>query len=117
MKFEETKINNIHVMRVQEARLDSTISPEFKTQLLRLVENEQVRNILIDLKNVEYVDSSGLGALLFGHRQAKSHSGRMKLVHLNPKVVTLIKIANLENILEGYDDENDAVKSFANGGE
>ena len=112
MQIREEKIGDIQVMRIDEKRLDNNISSELKTEFLRLVENENVVNLLIDLKNVEYVDSSGLGALLFGHRQIKSNTGLLKLVHANPKVKTLIKIANLETILVAFDSEREAMDSF-----
>lgn len=112
MNFQKENIDDVTVVRVQESRLDSTISTDVKTELLRLVEREGVQKILIDLKQVDYVDSSGLGALLFGHRQAKLNSGKLKLVNLNPKIRTLIRIAKLENILEGYQNEQEALKSF-----
>jgi anti-sigma B factor antagonist len=112
MKYREEKIDDVLIMRVEEPRLDSTVSSHFKTELLRLVENKKEKKILVDLRKVDYTDSSGLGALLFGHRQLKSHSGRLKLMHLNPKVQTLIKIAKLDDILEGFDNESEAIGSF-----
>lgn len=112
MHYQEEQVGDVLIIRIDEDRFDSTVSPEFKTELLRLIEGEHVRNILIDLKEVEYVDSSGLGALLFGHRQAKAKSGKLKLLNINPKVSTLIKIAKLEDILEHFSDEQQALKSF-----
>jgi len=112
MHYQEEQVGDVLIIRIDEDRFDSTVSPEFKTELLRLIEAEHIRNILIDLKKVEYVDSSGLGALLFGHRQAKAKSGKLKLLNINPKVSTLIKIAKLEDILEHFSDEQEALQSF-----
>lgn len=112
MHYQEEKVGDILVVRVDEERFDSTVSAEFKAELLRAVERKQVKHILVDLKKVQYVDSSGLGALLFGHRQAKAKSGLLKLLHINPKVRTLIKIAKLEDILENFEDEEAALQSF-----
>jgi anti-anti-sigma factor len=116
MKFREDKIDAVLVLRLEEARLDGTISSEMKTELLRLVETENEKNILLDLASVEYADSSGLGSLLFGHRQAANHDGAMKLLHLNQKVLTLMKIAKLERLLEWYQDEDTALNSFGKTG-
>jgi len=113
MNLLEEKNGNVLVVRPQDARLDSAISSEFKTELLRMIERENANQLLVDLQKVEYVDSSGLGALLFGHRHAQAHSGSLKLMRLNQKVRTLIKIANLEDILEVFEDEDTAVASFA----
>ena len=112
MNIREEIIGDVQVLRIEEPRLDSALSSELKTELLRLIENEKAEHILIDLAAVEYIDSSGLGALLFGHRQVKSHNGILKMLHLNQKVRTLIKIANLEQILVSYDDEKEALESF-----
>ncbi len=112
MNIQEEQVDGVHVVRFRDARLDSTCSSALKTELLRLVENEGVIHLLLDLKDVDYVDSSGLGALLFGHRHIKGNKGKMKLVHLSQKVKTLIRIANLEKILEGYDDEKSALAAF-----
>jgi len=112
MKLREEKIDDVQVLRIDEPRVDSALSSELKTELLRVIEKEEAKQILIDLKAVEYVDSSGLGSLLFGHRQVKAHDGIIKLVHLNQKVKTLIKIANLEQILVAFDSEKEALESF-----
>ncbi len=112
MKLREEKVGDVLVVRVEEPRLDSNVSVEFKTELLRLVETEGERKILVDLQQVDYADSSGLGALLFGHRHARDHAGLLKLVHVHPKVRTLIDIAKLDDILETYDSEDAALKSF-----
>ncbi len=112
MNVREEKVGGVLVVRVEEARLDSTISAEFKTELLRLLEGEAVRNVLIDLRKVDYADSSGLGALLFGHRHARGHEAALKLVHVNPKIRTLIRIAKLDDVLEIFDGEDEALNSF-----
>ncbi|NIR50739.1 STAS domain-containing protein [candidate division KSB1 bacterium] len=112
MKLHEEKISDVLVVRLEEPRLDNTVSSEFKTELLRLAETEGVQNVLVDLGKVDYADSSGLGALLFGHRQLKLNSGDLKLLNPTPKVQTLIRIAKLEDVLAVFDNENAAVESF-----
>lgn len=112
MKFREEDSNGVKILRLEEARLDASISSELKTEILRLVEQEAVVNLLVDLQKVDYIDSSGLGALLFGHRHIKTNDGRMKLVHLNQKVQTLIKIAQLEDVFDRHNSEKEALGSF-----
>lgn len=112
MQFKEEKKDNVLIFRILHPRLDSTNGPEFKTEMFRLIESEQEKGILIDLKEVDYADSSGLGALLFGLRQARAHSAQFKLVNVNPKVLNLIKIAKLDHVIEGFDDEQEAIASF-----
>jgi anti-sigma B factor antagonist len=112
MEYKEEKIGNVLVIRILQPRLDTYIAPELKTEILRLVEKAGEHKILIDLKQVDYVDSSGLGALLFGVRHAKSKSGMLKLMNSNQKFLNLIRIAKLDNVIVNYDKEEQAIKSF-----
>jgi anti-sigma B factor antagonist len=104
--------NNVTILRLQDARLDNVIAADLKAQLLVLIE-EGNKNILIDLAKVEFADSSGLGAILFGIRQARPLNGHVKLVNPQSRVLSLIKIAKLDNVIEAYDDEGEAIESFA----
>ena len=99
-------------MRLGDARLDTTLAPDLKTKLLGLAEQDEPQ-ILIDLKEVEYADSSGLGAILFGIRRARDNGGTCKLVNLNNRVLSLIRIAKLDHVIEAFDDEKEALKSFS----
>jgi anti-sigma B factor antagonist len=104
--------NNVTILRLQDPRLDNVIAADLKAQLLVLIE-EGTKNILIDLAKVEFADSSGLGAILFGIRQARPLNARVKLVNPQSRVLGLIKIAKLDNVIEAYDDEGEAIESFA----
>jgi anti-anti-sigma factor len=67
---------------------------------------------LVVLSEVNYADSSGLGALLFGLRQLKNLGGQLKLLGAKNRVFNLIKIARLENYLPNFDDKKAAIESF-----
>jgi len=111
MPFEKIKQDNVTIIKIDAERLDSNIAPDLKTELL-LLADQGVINILVDLTNVVYVDSSGLGALLFGLRQLRDFQGTLKLLGANDRVLNLIRIAKLESVLVNYVDENSAVQSF-----
>lgn len=112
MEFINEKKSGVHVLRMQAPRLDSDLAPLLKTEFLRLF-NKKIYNILLDLNAVEYCDSSGLGAILFGVRHANEQGGTMKLVHLNAKILSLIKIAKLDDYIDSFDNETEALQSFA----
>jgi anti-sigma B factor antagonist len=111
MNFKSAVKNNVTILRLQDERLDSSIASELKAHLLVLIE-EGNANILIDLAKVGYTDSSGLGAILFGIRQARPVNGKIKLANLQSRVLSLIKIAKLDNVIEAYDNEAEALESF-----
>ena len=105
--------NEIQILRIREERLDSNVAPELKAFLLEEFDKNRPQRILLDLKKVDYADSSGLGAILFGLRLAREDESQVKLMHVNPRVMTLLKIAKLETIIDTFDDEAEAVASFA----
>jgi len=107
----ETK-EDVAIVKIDKERLDSILAPLLKSELLILV-NEGVKKILIDLSDVTYADSSGLGALLFGLRQMKGMEGQLKLFAANDRVMSLVRIARLDDYLRNYDDKKQAIKSFA----
>lgn len=112
MDFNVESNGDIKIIRLSDARLDTTLAPDLKTKLLGLAEADEPQ-ILIDLKSVEYADSSGLGAILFGIRRARDNGGSCKLVNLNNRVLSLIRIAKLDHVIEAFDDEMEALKSFS----
>ena len=70
------------------------------------------KNILLDLENVGYIDSGGLGELVGRKASADAKGVDIKLVHLQKKVKGLLQITKLITIFETFEDENVAVKSF-----
>jgi anti-anti-sigma factor len=111
MDFNIESNGAIKIFRLNEQRLDTSLAPDLKTHLLGMAEQEEPQ-ILIDLKEVEYADSSGLGAILFGIRQARDNGGACKLMNLNSRVLSLIRIAKLDHVIEAFDNEPEAISSF-----
>lgn len=105
------KKNNVTILRLEDQRLDFSVAPDLKTKFIEFANAGEAR-LLLDLTHVEYADSSGLGAILFGIRQLRPVKGSLKIVNLQPRVLTLIKIAKLDNVIESFDDENEAMASF-----
>ncbi|MGH9784052.1 MAG: STAS domain-containing protein [Terriglobia bacterium] len=69
--------------------------------------------ILLNLGEVTYVDSAGLGALVRSHTAVAKQNGKLKLVQVPAKVQTLLRITKLQHLFEMFDDETTAVASFS----
>ena len=70
------------------------------------------KKILLNLADVNYIDSSGLGALVSGYTTITGQQGQMKLLNLTTKVHDLLQITKLLTVFEVFTDEATAVKSF-----
>ena len=111
MGFVKEEQKGVTIIKVEDERLDSMIAPQLKSELLFLA-NDGKKNILIDLSGVSYADSSGLGAFLFGIRQLKNIDGQLKLFSANDRIMSLVRIARLDNVLLNFYDKEEAISSF-----
>lgn len=98
MKFSVDKRDRLCVLKVDEEKLLSNFAPQLKSELL-LLHAEGYKNVILDLSSVHFVDSSGLSALLVGNRLSKEAGGTFVLTNLNSHIQKLVKISQLESIL------------------
>ena len=74
---------------------------------------EQRRQIVLNLADVDYIDSSGIGELVSGFTAVKNQGGDLKLLQLTKKVRDLLQITKLYTVFEVFTDEPTAVRSFS----
>ena len=98
MRFQIDKRDRLVIVKLNEDKLLSNLAPQLKSELV-ILNNEGFRNIVLDLGEVQYVDSSGLSALLVGNRLCKESTGTFVLTGLNTHIQKLINISQLEPIL------------------
>ena len=70
------------------------------------------KKIVLDLADVDYIDSAGLGALGSAFTSVRNEGGDLKLVYLTKKVQDLLQMTKLYTVFEIFDDETAAIKSF-----
>jgi len=87
-----------------------------REKITQLVAAGLVR-IVLDLEQVDYIDSTGLGNLVISYTQVKKAGGALKLLHLNKRNVELLALTRLHTIFEVFAEETDAVNSFFPGRE
>ncbi|MDQ6707308.1 MAG: STAS domain-containing protein [Acidobacteriota bacterium] len=69
-------------------------------------------NMILNLAHLDYIDSTGLGALVMCATTAKKAGGKIKLLNLNKRHIELLVMTKLATIFEIFADEQDAVNSF-----
>jgi len=111
MNLQSENRNGIITIQVKEERLDAHNSGELKVEMQRLFD-EGNKNLLIDLKEVRFIDSSGLGALVSGFKNATSHQGSLKLATLQPQVKSMFELTRLHRVFEIFSTTAEALESF-----
>ena len=98
MKITLDKKDHCSILSLHEENLNSIIAPDLKSEFVFL-RNEGVRNLIFDMSDVQYVDSSGLSSVLTANRLWKGYGQFVLAGTLNPSVEKLIKISRLDTIL------------------
>lgn len=108
MKYTIDKQEKYCLLSLHEEKMDSSIAPNLKSQMITL-QAEGVRNIILDLTDVKYTDSSGLSALLVGNRIFQEDGGIFVLAKLSEHTMKLIKISQLDSVLHILPSVEEAV--------
>ncbi len=81
-------------------------------EMIRDLLNKGQKRIVLNLADVNYIDSSGIGELVSGFTTVKNQGGELKLLHLTKKVHELLQITKLYTVFDVHSDEKTAVRSF-----
>lgn len=110
MKYTIDKQEKYSLLKLHEEKLDSSVAPNLKSELITL-HAEGIRNIILDMADVKYTDSSGLSALLVGNRVVQEDGGIFVLAGLSDHAMKLIKISQLDSVLNILPTIEEAVDS------
>jgi len=81
--------------------LDLHTSPEFKEKLSRLfAANLDITNLIMDVKGLSFIDSSGLGVILGRYRELEERGGRLFFVQANPQIMRILQMSGFQKISE-----------------
>ena len=108
MNFKIEKFDKYALVVVFAEKLDTSIAPTLKSELV-VLNSEGVKNIIIDLSNSRYCDSSGLSAILVANRLCKNSKGAFVLRGLQEPVKKLISITQLDTILNIAENEKESI--------
>jgi anti-sigma B factor antagonist len=108
MKYTIDKQEKYTQINLHEEKLDTTVAPALKSEFITL-HAEGVKNIIMDMSEVKYTDSSGLSALLVGNRIFQEENGIFILYGITDHVMKLLKISQLDNVLNILPKQEEAV--------
>lgn len=98
MHYTLDKNEKYAVIKLHEQKLNTLISAELKSELL-IINSQGFNNIILDLTDTQYCDSSGLSAILVGNRVCRNANGSFVITGLSDAIKKLISISQLEQVL------------------
>lgn len=111
MNFSIENRDGIVIFTLKNKMLDSENSANLKAELLIICQPD-IKGLIMDITNVEYIDSSGLGALLLAHRQLKDQETFITLVGAQEVVKLMLDISQLSELFQFSDLVEEAVEYY-----
>ncbi|MBI4978579.1 MAG: STAS domain-containing protein [Spirochaetes bacterium] len=109
MNLKTSDHGNVKIVHL-EGKLDVNLSIEIESEFEKMIDAGVTRMVL-DLKQVEYLSSSGLRIFISAMRKLKEKKGRLVLCNVTPMVKKIFKIVELEDIFEIHDNYDKAVEA------
>jgi anti-sigma B factor antagonist len=101
------RITSLHL----SGRLDAQGGPTLR-ELWQEYNDQGVNSVLVDLHDVEFIDSIGISALVTGLKQMRAKGGDLKLIGLQPSARAIFELMMLDKVFEIYESEEEALKGF-----
>ena len=111
MKIEERAVDGVTILDLQGKMLIGEGDELLREKINNLVENG-TQKIVLNLADVPYVDSAGLGEIVRCYTTVSCKSGKLKLLNLTKRIQDLLSITKLLTVFDTYETEAEAVKSF-----
>lgn len=112
MQIDERTIGDVLVLDVN-GRITLGEGDEILKDKVNSLLNQGKKKIVLNLAEVPYVDSAGLGAIVRTYTTVSRQGGNLKLLSLTKRITDLLAITKLLTVFETYESENDAVQSFS----
>ena len=95
------------VVSLKERRLDAVIANNFREAMVERIDQGQ-RNLVLDMSQVHFMDSSGLGAVVFIMKHL-GHSGRLHICSVTPSVMAVLKLTRMDRVLKTFETRQAAI--------
>jgi anti-sigma B factor antagonist len=111
MRIDERTVDGVTILDLHGKMLIGEGDELLREKINQLVENG-TEKILLNLAEVPYVDSAGLGEIVRCYTTVSRKNGKLKLLHLTKRIHDLLSITKLLTVFETFESEEEAVRSF-----
>ncbi len=112
MQIEERTAGDVTILDLQ-GKLTLGDGDELLRDKINSLVHQDRKKIILNLENVPYIDSAGLGEVVRTYTTVSRQSGSLKLLNLTKRIQDLLSITKLLTVFEVFDSESEAIKSFS----
>ncbi len=108
MDIELKQVRNTLIVRV-EGELDMLIADKMRSDIDKKMDNNEIKNLILNMEKVSFIDSSGLGVILGRYKKISSKNGRMFIVGARPQVEKILYFSGINKLVSMYGNEQDVI--------
>lgn len=112
MEFEHNVVGDVLIVTPKGESLDGHDAREFKEKIIALITQNRSHDVIINLKQLQFIDSSGLGSFLAILKNLHTHGGELKLAQMNRPIRTIFELVSMHKIFEIFESIDDAMLSL-----
>jgi len=112
MQIQERKVGDVVVLDLK-GKITLGEGDELLKDKVNSLVNQGHKKVILNLADVPYIDSAGLGEVVRTYTTVSRQGGSLKLLNLTKRITDLLSITKLLTVFETFDSENDAVRSFS----
>lgn len=113
MELNHALASNVLIISPTIPNLDARCASEFKEKVIQLITENEATHVILDLHQVQFIDSSGLGSLLSILRFLHTQNGELKLTRMLRPIKTMFELVAMNKIFDIHDLTEDAIASFS----
>jgi len=115
MNMEEKRQGNVLILVLSGELMGGDESKDFQDKIYNSIKEQDVQ-VVVDMRDIKWMNSSGLGILMAGLTTLRSSDGDLRLAHVSDRVRRPIEVTKLDQVIRIFDTIDDAVHSFAEEG-
>jgi anti-sigma B factor antagonist len=111
LEVREKEAEGIVILELHGRLVAGPDSGDFRRKITELISSGQI-SVILDMKHLDFIDSTGLGTLVVAHTQLQKAGGSVKLLSVSKRNLQLMILTKLSTVFEMFDDEQTAIDSF-----
>mgnify|MGYP001554897229 FL=1 len=112
MNYQLDRSDNLVIFHINDKKIEGDVSAKYKAQFLIFSQQPDLEAFVINIKDVESIDSAGFGAFLLAYRQLKENLIPVVITGANEYIKSLMSITQIEDLFEFYDTVEEALKVY-----
>lgn len=116
LEVQQREVEGVTILDLRGRLVVGPEATDLRRKFTQLIDQNKT-NAILNLKQVDYIDSTGLGTLVIGHSMNQAAGGAMKLLNVSKRGAQLMILTKLTTVFQIFDDEQAAINSFFPGRE